>query len=205
MEKRPFSGSHLLLAAGRTPNTDMLNLVAAGVTTNRQGFIEVNDKLETGAPGIWALGDVKGGPAFTHVAYDDHLIIYDNLIHSQNRTSANRTIPYALFTDPELGRVGLTEKEAEAAGYRLKVGQIPMAWVARAIERDETAGLMKIIIDADTDRILGAAILGSEGGELVQTLMALMLADAPWTLFQRAMYIHPTLTEGFFTLMDNVT
>ncbi|MFO7678480.1 MAG: mercuric reductase [Chloroflexota bacterium] len=199
------SGSHLLLAAGRTPNTDRLNLAAAGVTTDRQGFIEVNDKLETGVPGIWALGDVKGGPAFTHVAYDDHLIIYDNLIHNQNRTSANRIIPYALFTDPELGRVGLTEKEAEAAGYRLKVGQIPMAWVARAIERDETAGLMKIIIDADTDRILGASILGSEGGELVQTLMALMLADAPWTLFQRAMYIHPTLTEGFFTLMDNVT
>ncbi|MBK7919346.1 MAG: mercuric reductase [Chloroflexi bacterium] len=198
------SGSHLLLAAGRTPNTDRLNLVAAGVTTDRQGFIEVNDKLETGTPGIWALGDVKGGPAFTHVAYDDHLIVYDALIHNQSRTSANRTIPYALFTDPELGRVGLTEK-SRSRRIPAKVGKIPMAWVARAIERDETAGLMKIIIDADTDRILGAAILGSEGGELVQTLMALMLADAPWTLFQRAMYIHPTLTEGFFTLMDNVT
>ncbi|MBE2202373.1 MAG: mercuric reductase [Anaerolinea sp.] len=199
------SGSHLLLAVGRTPNTNSLNLAAAGVATDPRGFIQVNDKLETSAPGIWALGDVKGGPAFTHVAYDDHLIIYDNLIHNQNRTVNGRIIPYALFTDPELGRVGLTEKEAQAAGYRLKVGQIPMAWVARAIERDETAGLMKIVIDADTDRILGAAILGSEGGELVQTLLALMLADAPWTLFQQAMFIHPTLTEGFFTLMDNVT
>jgi pyruvate/2-oxoglutarate dehydrogenase complex dihydrolipoamide dehydrogenase (E3) component len=198
------SGSHLLLATGRTPNTDPLNLAAAGVNTNQQGYIQVNDKLETSVPGIWALGDVKGGPAFTHVAYDDHLIIYDNLIHHQNRTTADRIIPYALFTDPELGRVGRTEKEARAAGYRLKVGQIPMARVARAIERDETAGLMKVVIDADTDRILGAAILGSEGGELVQTLMAVMMTDAPWTRLQGAMYIHPTLTEGFFSLMDNV-
>ena len=199
-----LTGSHLLVAVGRAPNTGKLNLAAAGVATTASGHIPVNDRLVTNVPGIWALGDVKGGPAFTHVSYDDHLIVYDNLFGGGTLTTRNRIVPYALFTDPELGRVGLTEREARAAGYRLKIGKIPMAWVARAIERNETAGLMKIVIDAATDRILGAAVLGSEGGELVQTLMALMMADAAWTLFYRAIFIHPSMTEGFFTLMDNV-
>ena len=150
------------------------------------------------------IGDVKGGPAFTHVSYDDHLVIYDNLINGKDRTIDGRIVPYALYTDPELGRVGLSEKEARAAGHKLKVGSIPMAWVARAIERSETHGIMKVVINADNDRILGAAVLGPEGGELVQTLMTLMLADQPWTLFEKRMFIHPTLTEGFFTLMDSV-
>jgi pyruvate/2-oxoglutarate dehydrogenase complex dihydrolipoamide dehydrogenase (E3) component len=153
---------------------------------------------------VWVIGDVKGGPAFTHISYEDHLIIYDNLINGKNRTLDNRIVPYALFTDPELGRVGLTEKDAKDAGYKLKVGKIPMEWVARAIERSETKGLMKVVINADNDRILGATILGSEGGEVVQVLMALMMADAPWTLFEKATFIHPTLVEGFFSLMDNV-
>ncbi|MFW5942482.1 MAG: mercuric reductase [Chloroflexota bacterium] len=201
-----IAGTHLFLAVGRVPNSEALNLQAAGVETDRRGFVVVNERLETSAPGIWALGDVKGGPAFTHISYDDHLLVYENLVEGAQspRTTDGRLVPYALFTDPELGRVGLTEKQARDAGYNLKVGSIPMAWVARAIERDEPAGLMKVVIDADTDRILGAAILGSEGGELVQTLMALMMADAPWTLFEKAIFIHPTLTEGFFTLMDNV-
>ncbi|MFW6068950.1 MAG: mercuric reductase [Chloroflexota bacterium] len=199
-----LSGTHLLLAVGRMPNTGALNLEAAGVETDERGYVKVNERLETTAPGIWALGDVKGGPAFTHISYDDHLVVYENLVNGASRSTEGRIVPYALFTDPELGRVGLTEKEAREAGYNLKVGSIPMAWVARAIERDETAGLMKIVIDADTDRVLGAAILGSEGGELVQTLKVLMMADAPWTLLEKAIYIHPTLTEGFFTLMDNV-
>jgi pyruvate/2-oxoglutarate dehydrogenase complex dihydrolipoamide dehydrogenase (E3) component len=203
-EKSSITGSHLLVAAGRTPNTDNLNLAAAGVEIDKHGYIQVNEKLETSAAGLYALGDVKGGPAFTHVSYDDHLIVYDNLIEGQSRTTSDRVIPYALFTDPELGRVGLTEKAARAAGYTLKVGKIPMASVARAIERDETAGLMKIVIDAETDRILGAAILGIEGGELVQILMAMMWADVPWTLLQKGMYIHPTLAEGFFALMDTI-
>ncbi|MFW6097529.1 MAG: mercuric reductase [Chloroflexota bacterium] len=203
---REIAGTHLLMAVGRTPNTEALNLQTAGVETDERGHVVANERLETSAPGIWALGDVKGGPAFTHISYDDHLIVYENLVnHAQPpRTTDGRIVPYALFTDPELGRVGLTEKEARDAGYNLKVGSIPMAWVARAIERGETAGLMKIVIDGDTDRILGAAILGSHGGELVQTLMALMMADAPWTLFEKATFIHPTLTEGFFTLMDNI-
>ena len=197
-------GSHLLVSVGQVPNTDDLGLEAAGIETDERGWIRHNDKLETNIRGVWVIGDVKGGPAFTHVSYEDHLVIYDNLINGKNRTIADRIVPYALFTDPELGRVGMTEKEARAAGYKLKVGSIPMSWVARAIERDETAGMMKIVINADNDRILGAAILGSEGGEVVQVLMALMMADAPWTLFEKATFIHPTVGEGFFTLMDNV-
>jgi pyruvate/2-oxoglutarate dehydrogenase complex dihydrolipoamide dehydrogenase (E3) component len=197
-------GSHLLLSIGRIPNSDDLGLEAAGIETDEKGFIKYNNRLETNVPGVWVIGDVKGGPAFTHVSYEDHLVIYDNLINGTHRTITNRIVPYALFTDPELGRVGLTEEDARAAGYNLKVGQIPMEWVARAIERTETKGMMKIVINADDDRILGATILGPEGGEVVQVLMALMMADAPWTLFEKATFIHPTMVEGFFTLMDNV-
>lgn len=197
-------GSHLMVAIGRKPNTDDLGLEKAGIETDKRGFIKANERLETNVPGVWVIGDVKGGPAFTHVSYDDHLIIYDNLIEGKDRTTEGRLVPYALFTDPELGRVGMTEKQAREAGYKLKVGKIPMSWVARAIERGETAGMMKIVIDAETDRILGATVLGIEGGEVVQVLMALMMADAPWTLFFRSLYIHPTVVEGFFTLMDNV-
>ncbi|MFQ5578570.1 MAG: mercuric reductase [Anaerolineae bacterium] len=200
---RTLAGSHILLAAGRSPNTDGLGLEAAGVET-RRGWIPVNEYLETNVPGVYALGDVNGGPAFTHIAYNDFQIAFHNLLNGDKRSTAGRIVPYALFTDPELGRVGMTEKEARAAGHAIKVGTIPMEWVARAIERDETAGLMKVVVDAATDRILGAAILGAGGAELVQTLMALMMADAPWTLFHKAVYIHPTLTEGFFSLMDNV-
>ena len=199
-----LAGTHLLVAAGRVPNTDDLGLDRAGVETDRKGFVVVNDRLETNVPGIWAIGDVKGGPAFTHISYDDHLVIYDNLIEGGNRSIAGRLVPYALFTDPELGRVGLTERQARAAGHRLKIGSIPVANVARATERGETTGLMKIVIDANTDRVLGAAILSPEGGELVQILMTLMMADAPWTLMKRAIYIHPTMAEGFFGLMESV-
>lgn len=198
-----IAGSHILLAAGRKPNTDELNLEAAGIEHNR-GWIKVNEYLETNVPGIYALGDVKGGPAFTHISYNDFQIAFHNLRNEDKRSIAGRIVPYALFTDPELGRVGMTEKEARESGRNIKVGTIPMGWVARAIERNETRGLMKVVVDADTDHILGAAILGNGGGELVQTLMTLMMADAPWTLFYKAMFIHPTMTEGFFTLMDNV-
>jgi dihydrolipoamide dehydrogenase len=197
-------GSQLLVATGRRPNTDDLGLEAAGVQLTPQGFVKVNGRLETNVPGIWALGDVKGGPAFTHISYNDYQIVYANLIEGKNLSTDHRLVPYAVFTDPQLGRVGLTEKEARAAGHKLKVGKIPMSWVARAIERDETAGLMKIVVDADTDKILGAAILASEGGELVQILEFVMLAGAPYTLMKGAVYIHPTLAEGFWTLMEEV-
>jgi pyruvate/2-oxoglutarate dehydrogenase complex dihydrolipoamide dehydrogenase (E3) component len=197
-------GSHLLVATGRRPNTDELGLDDAGVQVDRQGFIRVNNRLETSAPGVWALGDVKGGPAFTHISFNDYQIVYGNLVEGKQLTTDNRLVPYSVFTDPQLGRVGVTEKEARAAGRRLKVGKIPMSWVARAIERNETAGLMKLVVDADTDRILGAAILATEGGELVQILGAVMLAGAPYTLLKGAIYIHPTLAEGFWTLMEEV-
>jgi pyruvate/2-oxoglutarate dehydrogenase complex dihydrolipoamide dehydrogenase (E3) component len=203
-EPLTISGTHLLAAAGRRPNTDDLGLDKAGVETDKFGFIRVNSRLETNVPGIWALGDVKGGPAFTHISYNDFQIIDANLTQGKNLTIENRIVPYCLFTDPQLGGVGMTEKEARAAGHKLKIGTLPMSHVARAIERDETAGLMKVIVDAVNDRILGAAILGCEGGELVHVLHTLMLGDLPYTLLKGAIYIHPTLTEGFFALLDSV-
>ena len=199
-----LEGSHLLVATGRRPNSDDLGLDAAGVETDGQGFIRVNSRLETNVRGIWALGDIKGGPAFTHISYNDFQIVYANLIEGRSLSTENRQVPYCVFTDPQLGRVGLTEKEARATGRQLKIGKIPMSWVARAIERDETAGLMKLVVDAGTDRILGAAVLSTEGGEVIQILGAVMLAGAPYTLLKGAVYIHPTLAEGLWTLMEQV-
>jgi pyruvate/2-oxoglutarate dehydrogenase complex dihydrolipoamide dehydrogenase (E3) component len=199
-----LQGSHLLVATGRRPNTDDLGLEAAGVLTDARGYIKVNGRMETNVSGIWALGDVKGGPAFTHISYNDYQIAYANIIEGKNLSIENRYLPYALFTDPPLGRVGITETEARASGRKFKMGTYPMSSVARAIERDETAGLMKIIVDAQSDRILGAAILGSEGGETVQILGAMILADAPYTVLKGAVYIHPTLAEGFFGLLESV-
>jgi pyruvate/2-oxoglutarate dehydrogenase complex dihydrolipoamide dehydrogenase (E3) component len=198
------AGTHLLVATGRRPNSDDLGLETTGVRTDAHGYLQVNNRLETDVPGIWALGDVKGGPAFTHISFNDYQIVYANLIEGMSRTTDNRLVPYSVFTDPQLGRVGMTEKEAWATGRRLKIGKIPMSWVARAIERDETAGLMKLVVDADTDRILGATVLGTEGGELVQILATVMLAGAPYTLLKGAIYIHPSLAEGFWTLMEEV-
>jgi len=198
------TGSHVLVATGRTPNTDDLGLDKAGVETGKNGYFKVNGRLETNVPGIWALGDCKGGPAFTHISYNDFQIIYGNLVEGKNLSIENRPVPYCLFTDPQLGGVGMTEKEARAKGYKLKIGRCPMTYVARAIERGETAGLMKIVVDASNDRILGASILASEGGELVQIFSTLMLANQPYTLLKGAVYIHPTLAEGFFSLMEDV-
>ncbi len=202
--REELHGSHLLVATGRRPNTDDLGLEAAGVEVTREGFVRVNNRLETTAPGVWALGDVKGGPAFTHISFNDYQIVYANLVEDKDLTTDHRPVPYAVFTDPQLGRVGLTEREARASGRKLKIGTMPVAWVARAIERDETAGLMKIVVDADTDRILGAAVLSAEGGELVQILGFVMLAGAPSALLKGAVYIHPTLAEGFWTLLEQV-
>jgi pyruvate/2-oxoglutarate dehydrogenase complex dihydrolipoamide dehydrogenase (E3) component len=199
-----LDGSHLLVATGRLPNTADLGLDKAGVELDGRGFVKVNNRLETNVSGVWALGDVKGGPAFTHISYNDFQIVYGNLIEGKRLTTDNRPVPYAVFTDPQLGRVGMTETEARASGRRLKIGKMPMGWVARAIERHETAGLMKIIVDAETDRVLGAAILATEGGELIHILGTLMLAGAPYTLLKGAIYIHPTLAEGLWTLMEQV-
>lgn len=199
-----LTGSHLLVATGRRPNTDDLGLDKAGIATDKHGYIRVDDRLETNVPGIWAIGDCKGAPAFTHISYNDFQIIYGNLVEGKNLSIKDRYVPYCVFTDPQLGGVGMTEKEARARGHKLKIGKIPMTQVARAVERDETAGLMKIVVDASNDRILGASILCSEGGELVQILGAMILAKQPYTLLKGAIYIHPTLAEGFFALLDSV-
>ena len=198
------TGSHLLIGTGRGPNTDDLGLDVAGIETDKNGFIKVNGRLETNVSGVWALGDCKGGPAFTHISYNDFQIVYGNLVEGKKLSTENRPVPYCVFTDPQLGGVGMTEKEARAKGFKLKIGRCPMTYVARAIERGETAGLMKLVVDASNDRILGASILASEGGELVQILGTLMLANQPYTILKGAVYIHPTLAEGFFSLMEDV-
>lgn len=199
-----ISGTHLLAATGRGPNTNELGLDKAGIATDKKGYIRTNPRLETSVPGVWALGDVKDGPAFTHISFNDFQIIDANLTRGKNLDIAHRIVPYCVFTDPQLGCVGMTEKEARATGRKLKIGSIPMTSVARAIERDETAGMMKVIVDAADDRVLGAAILSVEGGEIVHVLYTLMLANLPYTLLKGAIFIHPTLAEGFFALLDSV-
>src|SRR5271168_712130 len=159
-------GSHLLVAVGRTPNTDRLNLAAAGVEMDEHGYIRVNEYLETSAPGVYALGDVKGGPAFTHISYDDYRIAAANALEGKRRSIAGRMVPSTVFIEPELGRIGMTEAEARASGKKIRVAKIPTTWIARGLETDETRGFMKIIVDAETDEILGAAILVVQGGEM---------------------------------------
>lgn len=203
-EGETVKASHVLVATGRAPNTRGLGLDKTGVAVDERGFVKVDGQLRTNVEGIWALGDVTGGPQFTHISYNDFQIVYANVYQGQNLSTRDRLVPYAVYTDPTLGRVGMTEGEARAAGRKIKVGRVPMSWVARAIERGETAGCMKIVVDADNDLVLGAAILSSEGGELVQILSTLMLTGRPYTLLKGAIYIHPTLAEGFFSLTDSV-
>jgi pyruvate/2-oxoglutarate dehydrogenase complex dihydrolipoamide dehydrogenase (E3) component len=208
--ERVISGSHLLIAAGRVPNTEQLNLEAAGVETSDRGHIKVNERLETNvfsaSGGIYALGDVKGGPAFTHIAYDDFRIVRANLLEGGDATTEGRLIPYTVFIDPQLGGVGLTERQARDQGRNVKIAKLPMSHVARAIETDETRGLMKVIVDADTDQLLGAAILGREGGEVMGVLQTAMMGRLPYTALRDTAFAHPTLTESlnnlFMTLED---
>lgn len=197
-----LTGSHLLLATGRHPNTGGLNLEAAGLKTDQKGFIPVNDRLETVVDGIYAIGDVKGGPAYTHISYDDYRILNRNLLEKGGASIAGREVPYVVFTDPQLGRVGLTEQEAKSLGYNIKVAKIPMNWVARAIETDETRGLMKAVIDADTDQILGAAIFGVEGGEIMAVIQMAMRGNLPYTVIREEPFAHPTLAESLNTLFS---
>ncbi|MGA7755924.1 MAG: mercuric reductase [Candidatus Sulfotelmatobacter sp.] len=200
-----LNGSHLLVATGRVPNSDTLNLNAAGVRTDPHGFISVNDRLETGVDGIYALGDVKGGPAFTHIAYDDFRIVRSNLLEGKSASSKGRQVPYCLFIDPQLGRIGLTESEARAQGRNIRVAKLPMTSVARAIEVDETRGFMKAVVDAETNQILGAAVLGIEGGEVMSVLETAMIGKLPYTALRDATYAHPTLSESLnnlFMAMD---
>lgn len=198
--ERTLVGSHLLVAVGRVPNTELLNLEAAGVEKDKRGFIKVNERLETNVPGIYALGDVKGGPAFTHISYDDFRIIRTNFIQHGHATITDRIVPYTVFMDPQLGRVGLNESDAKAKGYNIKVAKLPMSSVARALEIDETRGFMKAIIDIESKQILGAAVLGVEGGEIMGALQMAMLGKVPYTVIRDAAFAHPTLIESLNNL-----
>jgi pyruvate/2-oxoglutarate dehydrogenase complex dihydrolipoamide dehydrogenase (E3) component len=198
--ERTLTGSHLLVSAGRVPNTDRLNLAAAGVEIDKKGFVQVNEKLETNVAGIYALGDVKGGPAFTHISYDDYRVIRANLLEKGNVTINNRFVPNTVFIDPQLGRVGLTEAEARAQNRNIRLAKIPMSYVARALEMDESRGFMKAIVDADSKQILGCAILGIEGGELMAMLQIAMMGKVPYPVLREAIFAHPTLAEGLNTL-----
>jgi pyruvate/2-oxoglutarate dehydrogenase complex dihydrolipoamide dehydrogenase (E3) component len=202
--ERTISGSHLLVAAGRPPNTETLNLGAAGIETDKRGFIEANERLETSAPGVYALGDVKGGPAFTHISYDDFRIIRTNLLEGGNAHITNRQVPYTMFIDPQLGRVGLTEQQARDEGRDVLVAKIPMSYVSRAVELGETRGLMKAVVDAETGQILGCAVLGIEGGEIMAMIQIAMLGKMPYTALRNAVFAHPTLAESLNTLFSNV-
>jgi pyruvate/2-oxoglutarate dehydrogenase complex dihydrolipoamide dehydrogenase (E3) component len=197
-------GSHVLLAVGRIPNTDDLGLDKAGVETDSRGYINVDDQLRTNVPGIWAMGDVNGRGAFTHTSYNDYEILAANMFDNDPRRVSDRILTYGLFIDPPLGRVGMTEREVRQSGRKALVGKMMMARVGRARERSETQGFMKILIDAETERILGAAILGIGGDEVVHSLLDVMYADAPYTVIQRATHIHPTVTELIPTMLGDL-
>jgi pyruvate/2-oxoglutarate dehydrogenase complex dihydrolipoamide dehydrogenase (E3) component len=199
-----LEGSHLLAAAGRPPNTDRLNLEAAGVETDKRGFIKANERLETNVPGVYALGDVKGGPAFTHISYDDFRIIKTNLLEGGDATIADRMVPYTVFIDPQLGRVGLSEQEAREQGRNVRVARMPMSHVARALEVDEPRGMMKAVVDADTHQILGCAVLGIEGGEVMAMIQIAMMGEVPYTVLRDAIFAHPTLAESLNNLFATI-
>jgi pyruvate/2-oxoglutarate dehydrogenase complex dihydrolipoamide dehydrogenase (E3) component len=202
-ESLSLDGSHLLVATGRTPNTDSLNVSAAGISTDSRGFIPVNDKLETSVPGIFALGDINGGPAFTHISYDDFRILRTNLIERGNATTAGRLVPYTVYIDPQFGRVGLSETEARAQKRKIRVAKMPMTSVARALEVDETRGFMKAVVDASTSQILGATVLGLEGGEVMTMLQLAMMGKLPYTALRDAVFAHPTLAESLNNLFTH--
>jgi pyruvate/2-oxoglutarate dehydrogenase complex dihydrolipoamide dehydrogenase (E3) component len=197
--------SHLLVAIGRAPNTEALNLPAAGIQTSAQGFIEVNDSLETNVPGVFATGDVNGGPAFTHISYDDYRVLKTNFLEQGKATTKDRLVPYVVFMDPQLGRVGLSEREARQQGRDIRVAKMPVEWAARAIEIGATRGVMKAVVDARTQQILGAAILSVEGGELMSALEIAMLGKVPYPVLRDAIFAHPTLAESLNTLFTTLT
>lgn len=198
--------SHILVAIGRAPNSEALNLGKTGLKTDDKGFIKVNDKLETNVKGIYALGDIKGGPAFTHISYNDYTIVYRNLLEGTNYSTNDRPIPYCMFTDPQLGRVGLSEIEAKKQGLNIKVAKLPMSHVARAIETSDIRGFMKAVVDADTKKILGVAVLGQEGGEIMSVLQIAMEGDITYDRIRYCVFAHPLYSESlnnlFMTIED---
>lgn len=201
--ERLLSGTQLLVAAGRVPNTDRLDPGAAGIETDKRGYIVVNDRLEASVPGVYAVGDVTGEPAFTHISYDDYRILRANLLESGSLSRAGRLVPYTVFIDPQLGRVGMSEQEARNAGRNIRVARMPMDWVARALEVGEPRGFMKAVVDAETDQILGCAVFGIEGGELMSMIEIAMLAGLPYPALRDAVFAHPLLAESLNNLFSN--
>jgi pyruvate/2-oxoglutarate dehydrogenase complex dihydrolipoamide dehydrogenase (E3) component len=198
--EQQVAGSHLLSAVGRVPNTEALTPGAAGIRVDDRGFIEVNEYLETSVPGVYAMGDIKGGPAFTHLSYDDYRILHARLVKKEKVSTRDRLIPYTMFIDPQLGRVGLTERQAASQGRAIRVAKLPMTAVIRALETGETRGFMKAVVDADTGQILGCAMLGSEGGEVMTMIHVAMLGKLHYTAMADAMFTHPLFAEGLNTL-----
>jgi pyruvate/2-oxoglutarate dehydrogenase complex dihydrolipoamide dehydrogenase (E3) component len=197
-------GSHVLLAVGRTPNTSDLGLREAGIETDERGYIKVDDECRTSAEGVWALGECNGKGAFTHTSYNDYEIVAANLFDNEKRRVSDRIMAYALFIDPPLGRAGMTEAEAKKAGKRVLVGKMPMTRVSRAREAGETQGFMKVLVDADSKELLGAAILGMSGDEVIHSLLDVMYAKRPYTTITHAMHIHPTVSELVPTMLGNL-
>ncbi len=197
---RTITGSHLLLAVGRVPNSEQLNLASAGVNVDARGFILVDDRLQTNVADIYALGDVKGGPAFTHISYDDYRIIRNNLLRGGQSSTRDRLVPYTVYIDPQLGRIGLTEHEARTQGRAIRVAKIPTSWVARAVETAEPRGFIKAIVDAETRQILGATVLAVEGGEIMSMLQIAMMGKLPYTALEDGIFAHPAFAEGLNTL-----
>ncbi|MEH2007296.1 mercuric reductase [Nostoc sp.] len=199
-----LQGSHLLVAVGRAPNTDSLNLAAAGVATDIRGFIQVNDRLETNIPGIWALGDINGGPQYTHVSLDDYRIVKANLIDGSDRSTGDRLVPSCLFIDPELAHVGLTETEARQQGYAIRLTKLDASAIPRAKTLGQTDGLLKAIVDTETGRILGCSLLCHEAGEVISTVQMVMQAQMPYTVLRDSILTHPTMTEGLNMLFSKL-
>jgi pyruvate/2-oxoglutarate dehydrogenase complex dihydrolipoamide dehydrogenase (E3) component len=202
--KKPVRGTHLLVATGRVPNTEKLSLERAGVKTDEHGFIPVNGKLETNVPGIYALGDVNGGPMFTHISYDDFRVIRSNLLEGKTVSTEGRMVPYTVFIDPQLGRIGQTETELRRTGRQIQVASMPMSHVARAIETDETRGVLKAVVDSETKQILGFAALGMQGGEIAAMVQIAMMGRLPYTALRDGIFSHPTLSEALNNLFTSL-